>query len=265
MAYEEFIERVQAEVAASHPDWLKKIKQEDSNHVETTSNRFQANYTERELIQNMGEAYGCHTCNKKIEDTPQGFIVDHIPPKEIAGPKGVFRFFPHCDTCASLQARWARDADHQIIKVIRTKVGIRASKANLEAAAEGLKKLGLAKMDIKLICGGDYAASIPGHYGSPNKIQREQVGSKGASHGCHSCGTKQPSTVFHADHCPPREIAMTSWFPKLMERLGAPLNGESFFRPQCPACSHAQGARCATLVREASRIADEVGIIRYTA
>lgn len=261
MAHEEFIQKVKSEVVDSNPEWLKKIPKGTIDHVPTTSNRFWANKTERDLVQQMGASFGCHTCNKDIADANQRFIVDHIPPKEWMKSTSSLRYFPHCDVCAAKQSSIVRlEKNSKIHKIVLANVKGFADRHRLVNAKTELVDLGIDLYIIKLLCGGSYSLSIDGRYGDPNSEERLAINRKGR---CHSCNSKQATFIYHADHCPPRELGMTSWFPKLMAKLGSPLDDSYFFRPQCPSCSHKQGQRCKKLVGNAIKIASEVGIIRY--
>src|SRR5262249_30736067 len=122
------IDDIKEELDTSDPGWLAGFSLGEANCVATVSTRFWANETERGLIQKMGAAHGCHTCNRTIDLTEQIFIVDHIPPRELNGPDGAFRFFPHCDACAARQSGLVRAfTGTKIMRIIREKVGRLAS------------------------------------------------------------------------------------------------------------------------------------------
>lgn len=275
LSLDEFIDAVHAECDASHPDWVAKADPLLGSEVPTTRNRFVANETERNLIQQLGNAYGCHTCDQMIQNTPPRFIVDHIPPREMMGSINYscqYRFFPHCDSCASEQSALVRryasahtPQDRKIRDAVRRGCAL-PTESHLIATKVRLQALGIHDIkQRKLLCGGRFNRSIAGRYGDPSGAERQAVNLRGRAYGCHSCGTRVPMRTYHADHCPPREFSMTAWFPTLMRNLGAPLPNHWAFRPQCPDCSHKQGSRCRTLVREAQRFTAQAGVIRYTA
>lgn len=268
-----FAAAVLAECGASHPAWVAKVPKGESFEVPIPRNQFSAYGTHRNLIQKLGKAYGCHTCNRKIELAAPVFIVDHIPPREIMGSlsgSAKYRFFPHCDACASRQAALVRkyantkEPEERKIRDAVRQTGLDPSAFRLKAAKVKLAKLGVDPMDRKLLCGGRFDRSIAGRYSDPSAVERRTVNRIGEHYGCHSCGTDVPMTIYHADHCPPREFGMTAWFPALMEKLGHPLPQAWALRPQCPDCSHQQGTRCRALVTEAERdFLPGSGVIRY--
>lgn len=274
MTLQEFIDAVEAEYNPSHPNWIAKIHPPLLYEVSTVSNRFVASATERDHIQNLGRAYGCHTCDSMIEHTPPRYIVDHIPPKEIMGFDGdrcQYRYFAHCDHCAAEQTALVRRCsmtftpkDRKYRDAIRS-VGRELTKNRLTNAKVQLQAIGMMDpKQRKLLCGGRFERSIPGRYGDLNKAERDRVNQIGRAYGCHSCSTRVPMSTYHADHCPPREFGMTAWFPALMQKLNHPMPQQWSFRPQCPDCSHKQGVRCRKLVKEARQFLVGTGVIRYS-
>lgn len=274
MTLEEFIQAVEFEYNSSNPTWIANARSSLIYEVLTVSNRFGANATERAHIQNLGRAFGCHTCNRKIEHTITSYIVDHIPPKQIMGDGGIncrYRYFAHCDKCASKQSDLvrrcceARTTQYRRYRDTVKSVGRTPNASDLTNAKGELRRLGMTDItQRKLLCGGRFKNSIPGRYGPPTQAERDQVNQIGRAHGCHSCGTKLPLSTYHADHCPPLEFGMTAWFPRLMEKLGHPMPLRWSFRPQCPDCSHKQGVRCRKLVDVALvHFLPGTGVVRY--
>ena len=260
------LEDLLKEANSTDPAWLKKIKDVDPNSVRMRNSFFKVSQYERQLVQIMGNTYGCHTCNRYIQDTPQAFIVDHIPPRGLFNVlHGVnFVFFPHCDRCALLQANLVAKTNSN--PVVRNALRAWAGDRNAVQLASIRKHLLTNRFtadEIKLLTGGD-GPSIQGHWADPNAGDRSRINALAKPIECHSCGSKQASFTYHADHCPPKEFAMTGWFPNwvrsyksaqpevqaLLNKLQNALQNP-FLRPQCPFCSHRQGARCQSLANQA--------------
>lgn len=258
------------EVDATNPAWLGGFVPVECYFVEAASNQFIANETQRALVQQMGAAHGCHTCNKHIENTTQTFIVDHIPPRAIfsSNPTAAaitYRFFPHCDECASKQSRLVQDIkdnNKTLLHELQKWCGQRSEK-ELADIRRVLKGFLLDEFQIKLLTGGS-GPSYSGHGGDPTRADRERINNRTKPIACHSCDRQQALFIYHADHCPPKEFAMTYWFKNSIRDLATADDIEkevkeiiskievnlarSFFRPQCPTCSHTQGGRCQHLV-----------------
>ncbi|WP_282204266.1 polymorphic toxin-type HINT domain-containing protein [Kitasatospora fiedleri] len=59
----------------------------------------------RELINEFGNTYGCHTCPATTPGTKYGdWIPDHQPPTSLVPPGSPQTAYPHCWTCARIQA-----------------------------------------------------------------------------------------------------------------------------------------------------------------
>jgi len=260
------MDEILTEANASHAGWLAKFHPPLLYGVDAVSNRFAANDTERALVQQMGANFGCHTCNQLVAVTPQHFIVDHIPPRGLFNDPtahGItYLFFPHCDVCAMKQAA--------LVKAIRAVPHVlsqlRAWRGNRDAGILAgvrvvLQGAGFTAGQIALVLGGA-GPGVAGHGGNPTPTDRTTINTPAgvAPVSCHSCGSTQALFIYHADHCPPKEFAMTSWFPTWIASLAATptvtllqsLLARSFFRPQCPGCSHSQGGRCNSLVARAT-------------
>ncbi|QVJ02631.1 hypothetical protein KGD82_09805 [Nocardiopsis eucommiae] len=58
----------------------------------------------RDLINESGNAYGCHTCTARIPGTRKGdWIPDHQPPSSLVTPGSPQTAYPHCQACARRQ------------------------------------------------------------------------------------------------------------------------------------------------------------------
>jgi len=69
--------------------------------------RFSA--SERREINNIGSAFGCHTCGTTGPGTKSGnFIPDHQMPNSIARPGSPQRLYPHCQFCSDAQGGHVR-------------------------------------------------------------------------------------------------------------------------------------------------------------
>lgn len=255
-------ENILKEVDATSSDWINGFVPVERYFVEASSNQFVANETQRALVQQMGEAHGCHTCNKHIENTTQTFIVDHIPPRGIFSdpekPNIIYRFFPHCDQCANAQANLVKsivNAKGYVLHALQEWSG-RTDEESLKNIRHILNKSNFNELGIKLLTGGS-GPSVPGHGGDPTAKDRQNINDLPKPIACHSCGRQQALFIYHADHCPPKEFAMTAWFKNSISDLATTDEtiakikkklATSFFRPQCPTCSHTQGGRCQHLV-----------------
>jgi hypothetical protein len=251
------------ESTATSAAWLASIVPPNLNSVPCGRNDWVATATQRNLVQLMGATYGCHTCNNFIAATPQNFIVDHIPPRGFfARPRApgiTYLFYPHCDQCAVTQAGLVSGASGAVRAAMQAWSGTVAGTAALRV---WLAANGYGPFQIRLLTGGA-GPTIPGHGGIPTAANRLAVNSLPGPISCHSCGQNQASFIYHADHNPPVEFALTSWFPTLIDALPRPnpladgiavALGNPFFRPQCPSCSHQQGGRCQRLAAEAAKL-----------
>lgn len=262
------LDDVLRECSATSVDWERKITIPLANSVPCGKSDWVANSTQRELVQNMGESYGCHTCNKPIVSTPQNFIADHIPPRGIFNnplePRITYRFYAHCDFCANKQATQVVSAN--AIPAVKQEMRNWAGDPHRTTAMrEFLKVNGYSDYNIHLLTGKHDAPSMPGHGNAPRDSDRAGVNALAPTVTCHSCGRGQASYFYHADHNPPVEFAMTHWFPEFIEHLlktehaivaakiKEKINGP-FFRPQCPSCSHGQGGRCAALATRSQEL-----------
>lgn len=58
----------------------------------------------RDLINESGNAHGCHTCDAKTPGTKEGdWIPDHQPPSSLVSPGSPQTAYPHCQRCARIQ------------------------------------------------------------------------------------------------------------------------------------------------------------------
>jgi RHS repeat-associated protein len=65
---------------------------------------------EREAIDAIGRATGCHTCGSKSPRTKSGhFIPDHQPPSALNPSGSPQRLYPHCLSCSRRQGGQTRD------------------------------------------------------------------------------------------------------------------------------------------------------------
>jgi hypothetical protein len=65
--------------------------------------------SERREINNIGSAFGCHTCGTTEPGTKSGnFIPDHQLPSSIARPGSPQRLYPHCQFCSDAQGGHVR-------------------------------------------------------------------------------------------------------------------------------------------------------------
>lgn len=256
------------ELTGTAPAWLAGIPLPNPRSVPCGRTDWVANATQRDLVQLMGAAYGCHTCNLFIAATPQHFIVDHIPPRgffpDPCAPGISYLFYPHCDECAVEQAALVSGASVALVTKMRAWAGAPGA---LAATRAWLAGHGYTLRQIALLTGGA-GPSVPGHGGIPSAADRRDINTLPGPISCHSCGRAQASFIYHADHNPPVEFGLTSWFGTLIDALprpdatadaiGAAL-GQAFFRPQCPSCSHQQGGRCQALATQAAALMETVG------
>ncbi|GAA1510800.1 RHS repeat-associated core domain-containing protein [Nocardioides humi] len=62
--------------------------------------------SERDALNPIGDAYGCHSCGATTPGTKSGnWIGDHQPPSRMAGG-GPQVLYPHCQTCSNAQGLW---------------------------------------------------------------------------------------------------------------------------------------------------------------
>ncbi|MFJ2606590.1 hypothetical protein ACIO13_16665 [Streptomyces sp. NPDC087425] len=58
----------------------------------------------RDLINESGNAHGCHTCDATTPGTKEGdWIPDHQPPSSLVAPGSPQTAYPHCLPCARRQ------------------------------------------------------------------------------------------------------------------------------------------------------------------
>jgi len=58
----------------------------------------------REIVDEAGDAFGCHTCGARTSGLPSGgWIPDHQPPTALVPPGSYQTAFPHCRACALRQ------------------------------------------------------------------------------------------------------------------------------------------------------------------
>jgi hypothetical protein len=209
----------------------------------------------RAKVQNVGLKHGCHTCLTVLKvDADQPWIGDHIPPTELSNParkafglekKGSFaKLYPQCDSCSSLQSAFVR------------KLNGMSSKA--------LEKFD-AGDDIFFLIGGQpesptYYVDSTGPKVSPG--QGQDIQKLGQAHGCHTCGSKYPRTIYHADHIFPQEWC-TTYMKDVFEALGLGMDYPKHFelRPQCTKCSGHQGGKIASIMWDAVNFALQNGIM----
>jgi hypothetical protein len=271
------LDDVLQEINSTAAAWLAAIPAGEANSVAADhTSQWVATYTQRQLIQKMGEAYGCHTCNTKLADGEQWFIVDHIPPRGLFPTRTrthYFSFFPHCDRCASEQATLVRQIRDGLFPKAMTYALLewrgRRQTSFLTKVRDALKNSPLKQKQTWLLAGGPQSKYMEGHGNPPSS--RDSAALNAWAKKCHSCGSKRANYFYHADHCPPKEFAMSGWFGAYMNaqlasekktKIQTAIAAMSYFRPQCPACSHSQGGRVNKIVNTAAKETVSTGLKR---
>jgi hypothetical protein len=139
-------------------------------------NQFSLTAKQREDVQGIGDAHGCHTCLTRLNvDRDQPWIADHIPPTELSAfavkaymPKtwdGQTRLYPQCHQCSHKQSA--------IVKSLKGKKAV------------------TTPFNRRLISNrsADPAKCI---FSTGPKVMANEgmaIQAIGRKHGCHSCGT----------------------------------------------------------------------------
>ncbi len=235
----------------THPEWPGAGT--DDGEVFIKSTQFVALPEHRKAIQFSGEKYGCHTCLTKISaDGNQPWTGDHNPPTKLNDSKktdlfedwdGKTNLMAQCDECSSMQAALVKKLNVQEdpVKYLDT----------------------LSKTEQNLILGGRDATIAA----SGKKVTAPEgldIQKEGIAKGCHSCGSKLPSHIYHADHLPPGEM-LTFYMPQvgkalfLFDEVQGYLDNPRL-RPQCKRCSGKQGGDLKSVADRAKWYARSKGI-----
>lgn len=195
----------------------------------------------------QGSLNGCHSCGKK-PNAP--WIADHIPPKELtlaqitalgialAGYKISYRFFPHCETCATRQA--------QLVKKI---ISGTVNAGNFPMA------------DLNLILDPRDALSISGRKTKASKAQKLTIQGKGEANGCHTCTQRAPSKNYIADHIPPADFGK-NYMKTALDIMKIRVKPWEL-RPHCRSCSNRQGNEIRSLTANIRNILETNGVTTY--
>ena len=238
------------ELDQSHHDW-----ESEDPPLLIRRNQFSLTPAMREAAQWTGLKSGCHTCNSHIEtDSNQPWIGDHNPPTKLSVRARVaFQIddritllFPQCDVCSGKQSALVNKLNGKSTKQLEAYTW----KSDEEKA---------------LIMGGKprkprYCISSTGD--KVSAAEGLQIQRLGTQNGCHSCDSRVPRFIYHADHIVPQEFC-TSYMEQIFRRLDLDYPAEFELRPQCPRCSGAQGGRMSRISVLALNLADQTGETQY--
>lgn len=197
-------------------------------------------------ILSKGRKGKCWECGKSPSG---GWIVDHIPPKELTPaarqalsqrfnlPALGFRFFPHCSNCAGVQSELVKKinkmspGDIQGYKFTRTQFQLLANDAAGKFVASSVESIApRARIEVSL---------------------------KGDSNGCHTCGSRNAASSFDGDHFPPETFARPI-MQRALQLLDIRLPKWQLY-PHCKKCSRKQGTQVGALVSKVEEIMREHG------
>ena len=207
----------------------------------------------REMVQEIGNRYGCHECGAQIRtDNNQPWIGDHQPPTNLStaaraalglpttisyGTAGNTKLYPQCSACSTLQSALIKALNGNPAKALT------AHETSLVGNTPGQFAAFTAVDAVSDKCSG---------------AQGNLVQAQGVQHGCHSCTNKVPAQTYHADHNPPvwstgskMEALLT--LAKSMPALRRKVYDHSKFTylPHCPRCSSHQGGVSQKLKQQA--------------
>lgn len=257
--HREIIEFVQAvgDIAPTHDDWTGK-------GVAVTRMDMKASKSQREEVNMIGETHGCHSCLTKVDtDKNQPWIGDHSPPTGLT-PKaravlglpdeaydGTVKLRPQCDSCSIAQANTVARINEEVRQGL---------KPDLNKFGERLLGVIPSKHNKCINASGAKVKPPEGE-----SIQR-----LGTIYGCHSCGTRYPKDIYHADHCPPvcytysHVIRILKYADENIPALkGISIHQDFELRPQCPRCSHEQGGKMKHVADWSKELAKKIGITVY--
>lgn len=228
--------------------------------VEISLTQFSLTPQQRQQVQDIGNAHGCHTCGTRIGlDPDQPWIGDHYPPTNLPEKMKdgliwdeVVRLRPQCDDCSNKQAGIVYK--------------LRRSKKLKDLSDDELKLVGCHKY-----MGGPHFCvlkpakntSIVSNGPTVSASEGLAIQTLGGKLGCHTCGARFPRAIYHADHAFPQEFC-TNYMEVLFDHLGLPWPTKFELRPQCPRCSGNQGGNMRWIAEEAVAYArDVLGIPVY--
>ena len=228
-----------------HPEW--KGNGEDDAEYSIEGRPFRSTKNSKPVMKAAGEKYGCHTCNQKIvNDADQPWTGDHIPSTNLA-PKvkdilfpdwdGTTHLIAQCDACSARQSA--------LVKALNTQDDPDAYFQTLSPPEK------------KMILGGR-KGTIVSRSADSTTHAGDLIQLEGAKLGCHSCKAKFPSSIYHADHLPPKELN-TSYVRAVVKALDMEIEvfDHPILLPQCSRCSHRQGTDVQQVALEAEAYARE--------
>ncbi len=216
---------IRAQINAGHSKWT-------GSGVEIERTSFHINAGQRQLIQEIGAMHGCHTCRTKlVNDSNQPWVGDHIPPVNLKGGARLALgcssktyLYPQCHSCANAQAHLVKRLNSNPL-------------------------LSLNEFETKLITGGRSKIHGIKTFGKKVSVtEGQQIQSLGEREGCHSCGAKNPASVYIADHTFPQEFC-TSYMEQVFNHMKLPYPKKFELRPQRPRCSTLQGGKMSRITR----------------
>lgn len=248
-----FISEV-ASVSPTNSNWK-------GTDVDCGFNQFKATRAQRDEVNFIGAIHGCHSCLTKVDtDRNQPWIGDHQPPTNLKSSvrqhaglpenkyDGTVRLYPQCDECSREQSGLVNGLNGGTVDIDA-----------LDALELSIIGVSLPPDNPKMYVN---ATSEKVHESQGLSIQR-----LGTVHGCHSCQTKFPKDIYHADHNPP--ICYTySHVQKILQwasnkGFAVEIPTSFVLRPQCPRCSHAQGGAMKKLKETSKYLATELNIPTY--
>ena len=238
---------------ATNQKWaLARIKQ-GSDDIEIDRTDFSLTSKLREDVQGQGNKLGCHTCGTRLEiDDDQPWIGDHVPPTnlkdeikwEIMGKKWDKRthLFPQCDRCSNEQSALvsAVNGGKQLDKLTPRELSLLGYKA---------------KIQPNVTCVHTTGTKV-------SRVEGDQIQKMGIEHGCRTCDSVVPASVYFGDHAFPQEFC-TSYMEEVFRLLEIDYPKDFVLRPQCPRCSGAQGGSLRKIADMAQDYARHVGITVY--
>jgi hypothetical protein len=243
----EFIESVRA-LTETHEDWKGK-------GVAVSRMDMVATQSQRDEVNEIGVLHGCHTCLTEVAfDKNQPWIGDHQPPTSLSVKAraelglvsetydGTVVLRPQCDSCSSIQAALVKRVNADI------QGGIDPLLGSHDKTLIGLKN-------------GAHTWCINASSAKVSPSEGESIQRLGTRYGCHSCGTRYPKEIYHADHNPP--VAYTySHVRRILEYArdhidsmkGLKIPDDFELKPQCPRCSNEQGGKMSAISKEALKV-----------
>lgn len=253
-------EDIQRELFDTHENWYGLDYPDEMLIIRR--NHYYPSETEKFVVQQLGEAFGCHTCRTFIStDRNQPWTGDHVPPTQLRNglrtwAEGQLGFnpgqqvlAPQCTACSSTQAALVRTLNS--LPLVQDAITYLTNPVH-----DDEKKLILGGKQF-LVGTNCVQATGP----KVTQTQGRRIQHLGERQGCHSCGTAYPASVYIADHIVPQEFC-TSYMPQVFEALDLDEIDwdEQELRPQCPRCSTRQGGQMSSIRKRAVDFARSVGI-----